>query len=153
MLNLKRKFHSNRRLNSASSSTAGSVSDLEDRVVMLCEDIPAENSFDSGRGSQSPGPCSSRGSHSEEHQSRSEPHTLHLSRDRLSYRQASYILEEPTQAHREYYMQGVVQVYEYLIKLFQFGVLENHLTVQTLLYIHEMHFFPLNVLHCKFQSF
>ncbi len=32
-----------------------SASDAEDRVVMLCEDIPSESSLDSGRGSQSPG--------------------------------------------------------------------------------------------------
>lgn len=61
MHSLKKKFRSSkRRLNSTSSSTQGSVSDLEDRVVMLCEDIPAESSsFDSGQGSQSPGKSSS----------------------------------------------------------------------------------------------
>lgn len=121
MLNLKRKFHSKRRLNSASSSTVGSVSDLEDRVVMLCEDIPAENSFDSGRGSHSLGARSSRGSHSEEHESGSEPHIIHLSRDRRSYRQACYVEREPTPVYKEYYVQRVVQVYEYL----QFNVLEK----------------------------
>lgn len=129
MLNLKRKFHSKRRLNSASSSTAGSVSDLEDRVVMLCEDIPTENSFDSDRGSlspgarscrgsQSPGARSSRGSQSEEHESGSEPHIFHLSRDRLSYRRACYVEREPPQAQREYYIQRVVQVYEYFEAFF-----------------------------------
>ncbi|XP_044190802.1 plectin a isoform X16 [Thunnus albacares] len=110
MLKLKRKFHSKRRLNSASSSTAGSVSDLEDRVVMLCEDIPAENSFDLGRGSLSPGAHSSRGSQSDEQESGSEPHIFHLSRDRLSYRQACYVEREPPRTQREYYVQRVVQV-------------------------------------------
>lgn len=115
MLNLNKKFHSRkRRLNSASSSTAGSVSDLEDRVVMLCEDIPVENSFDSGRGSNSIGARSSRDSQSEEHESGSEPHIIHLSRDRRSYRQACYVEREPRRPHKEYYIQRVVQVYEHL---------------------------------------
>lgn len=102
-----------RRLNSASSSTAGSVSDLEDRVVMLCEDIPTESSFDSGRGSYSVGARSSRGSHSEDQ----EPHGFHQSRDRLSdrlsHRQISSEEREPAQAHREYYTQ---RVYEFFFK-------------------------------------
>lgn len=114
MLNLKRRFHSRKkRLNSASSSTAGSLSDLEDRVVMLCEDVPAENSSDSGRGSRSPGVRSSRGSQSEGHESGSEPHIVHLSRDRLSYRQACYVEREPPRAHRGF-IQKRVQVYGYL---------------------------------------
>lgn len=117
MLNLRRKFHTKRRLNSASSSTAGSVSDLEDKVVMLCEDVPAEDSFDSSQDSQSPGARPSRGSHSQEHESGSEPHIIHLSRDRLSYRQACYVEREPARPHKEYYIQSVVQVYEYLEKL------------------------------------
>lgn len=111
MYNLKRKFSSKRRLNSASSSTAGSVSDLEDRVVMLCEDIPNESSYDSGRSSRSRGGRSSRGSQGEEQESGSEPPIIHLSRDRLSYRQACYVDKEP---RREYYIQRVVQVYEHL---------------------------------------
>lgn len=111
MLKLKRKFHSRkRRLNSASSSTAGSVSDLEDRVVMLCEDVPTESSFDSG--SQSPGASFDRGSQSEEHESGSEPHIIHLSRDRRSYRQACYVEKEPTQTQKKCYIQTVMQVYE-----------------------------------------
>lgn len=36
-------------------SSAGSGSDLEDRVVMLCEDVPSESSCDSGHGSQGAG--------------------------------------------------------------------------------------------------
>lgn len=114
MLKLKRKFSSKRRLNSTSSSTAGSVSDAEDRVVMLCEDIPAESSFDSGRGSQSPGARSSRGSQSEEHESGTEPHIFHLSRDRLSYRQACYVERERPRGRKEYFIHSV-QEYEYLL--------------------------------------
>lgn len=112
MLNIKRKFHSKRRLNSASSSTAGSVSDLEDRVIMLCEDVPAESSFDSGRGSQSPGARLSRGSQNEEHESGMDPHLIRLSRDRLSYRRACYMEKEAPRAQKEYYIQRVAQVYE-----------------------------------------
>lgn len=116
MLSLKRKFRSKRRLTSVSSSTAGSVSDLEDRVVMLCEDIPTENSFDSGRGSSSPGARFSRDSQSEDHESGSAPHIIHLSRDGLSYSQACYVELEPPRAQKEYYIQRVAQVYEYLFK-------------------------------------
>ncbi|KAA8586221.1 hypothetical protein FQN60_007790, partial [Etheostoma spectabile] len=110
MLSLKRKFRSKRRLNSASSSTAGSVSDLEDRVVMLCEDIPTENSFDSGRGSSSPGARFSRDSQSEDHESGSASHIIGLSRDRLSYSRACYGEPEPPRAQKEYYIQRVEQV-------------------------------------------
>lgn len=114
MLNLKRRFHSRkRRLNSASSSTVGSLSDLEDRVVMLCEDFPAQNSSDSGRGSRSPEVRPGRGSQSEGHESGSEPHIIHLSRDRLSYRQACCVEREPPRAHRGF-IQTCVQVYGYL---------------------------------------
>lgn len=115
MLKLKRRFSSKRRLNSTSSSTAGSVSDAEDRVVMMCEDIPAENSFDSGRGSQSPGARSSRGSQSEEHESGAESHIIHKSRDRLYYRQACYVDRDPHRARKEYFIQNVVEEYEYLL--------------------------------------
>lgn len=111
MYNLKRKFHSKRRLNSASSSTAGSVSDLEDRVIMLCEDIPHQTSYRAR-------------SHSEEPESGSESRVVHLSRDRQSYRQACYAERdrdrerEREPARREYYVQRVVQVYgEHLLTL------------------------------------
>lgn len=118
MLKVKRKLSmKKRRLNSASSSTVGSVSDLEDRVVMLCEDVPNENSFDSGRGSNSAGARSSRGSQCDEHESGSEQRYIHLSRDRHSYRQACYVEREPTRAQTQYYIQRVVQVYEYLFNL------------------------------------
>lgn len=41
-------------------NTSGSVSDVDNRVVMLCEDIPSEgSSWDSGRGSHSSGARSS----------------------------------------------------------------------------------------------
>lgn len=53
MLNMKRRLSFKKRRASSSSS------DVEDRVVMLCEDIPSEGSLDSGRGSQSPGARSS----------------------------------------------------------------------------------------------
>lgn len=55
LLNMKRRLSFKKR-RTGSSSTMASVSDMEDRVVMLCEDIPSE---DSGRGSQSPGARSS----------------------------------------------------------------------------------------------
>ncbi len=58
MLNMKRRLSFKKRRTS-SSSTKASASDVEDRVVMLCEDIPSESSLDSGRGSQSPGARSS----------------------------------------------------------------------------------------------
>lgn len=116
MLKLRRKFHSKRRLHSASSSTAGSASDLDDRVVMLCEDVPANgSSFDSGRGSQSPGQRSSRGSRGEERECGPEaPRVVHLSRERSSSRQACYAERErdPARPYREYYIQRVVEVYE-----------------------------------------
>lgn len=112
MFKLKRRNSSKRRLNSASSSTAGSVSDLDDRVIMLCEDIPAENSFDSGRGSQSPEARSSSGSKSQDQngsaQPGAEPQIIHLSRDRTSYRRARYIDGYPRKGS---YRQRVVHVY------------------------------------------
>jgi len=120
MHKLKRKFSSKRRLNSASSSTAGSVSDLDDRVIMMCEDVPNESSFDSGLSSHSLGACSSLGSQSEEHDSGSEPRFIHLSRDRTSYRRACYVGKEPQQDRRT---QRVLQVYEHL----KCGVSERNL--------------------------
>lgn len=112
MYSLKRKFSSKRRLNSSSSSTVGSVSDVEDRVIMMCEDVPRESSLDSAQSSHSLWGRSSRGSQGEEHDSGSEPHFIHLSRDRLSYRQACYAEEDP---RRQYYTQRIVQVYERLL--------------------------------------
>lgn len=58
MLNMKRRLSFKKR-RTGSSSTVASASDTEDRVIMLCEDIPSESSLDSGRGSQSPGARSS----------------------------------------------------------------------------------------------
>lgn len=108
MLNLKKRFNSRkRRLNSASSSTVGSVSDLEDRVVMLCEDVPS--AFDPGRGLRSPGTRSSQGSRSDGQEFATEPHLIHLSRDRPFPRQACYMEREPPRAH-----EGFIQVYRYL---------------------------------------
>ncbi|KAL2084633.1 hypothetical protein ACEWY4_020151 [Coilia grayii] len=56
MKSLKRRLTFRKR---RSSGSLASVSDGEDRVVMVCEDIPSEGSCDSGRGSQSPGGMSS----------------------------------------------------------------------------------------------
>lgn len=53
MLNLRKK---SKQKKGSVGFTGGSVSDMEDRVVMLCEDIPSEgSSWDSGWGSQSSG--------------------------------------------------------------------------------------------------
>ena len=63
--NLKKRFKHRKRSGSLVGSVTGSISDVEDRVVMLCEDVPSEgSSWDSGRGSQSPGTLSSSESHS-----------------------------------------------------------------------------------------
>ncbi|CAG5956560.1 unnamed protein product [Menidia menidia] len=53
MHKLRRKLHSRRRLGSSSSSAAGSVGDLEDRVIMTCEEIPVQGSSDWGLSSHS----------------------------------------------------------------------------------------------------
>ncbi|KAI2655804.1 Plectin [Labeo rohita] len=58
MLNMKMQLSLKKR-RAGSSSTVASGSEVEDRVVMLCEDIPSEGSLDSGRGSHSPGAHSS----------------------------------------------------------------------------------------------
>ncbi|KAL0173268.1 hypothetical protein M9458_033579, partial [Cirrhinus mrigala] len=58
MLNMKMQLSLKKR-RTGSSSTVASGSEMEDRVVMLCEDIPSEGSLDSGRGSHSPGAHSS----------------------------------------------------------------------------------------------
>lgn len=126
MHSLKKKLRSSkRRLNSTSSSTQGSVSDLEDRVVMLCEDISAESStFDSNRGLQNPGEfLSSRGSQIGEQEagsgSGSDPRIVHLSRDRHSYRQVLYSdMEHYPRGHGDYYVQRVVQGYAGFMSLF-----------------------------------
>lgn len=52
MLNMKRRLSLKKR-HTNSSSTVASLNDVEDRVIMVCEDIPSESSQDSGRGSQS----------------------------------------------------------------------------------------------------
>ncbi|XP_077051508.1 plectin a isoform X21 [Siphateles boraxobius] len=84
MFSLKKKVRSKR--SRSSSSSHGSVSDLEDRVVMLCEDMPSEASFDSGQGSISPGACSSGGSQSGDLEHVMEQRLSTLSRDGFSYR-------------------------------------------------------------------
>lgn len=59
MFSLKKKLTLKKR---RASSSSNSVSDAEDRVVMVCEEIPSEISVDSGRGSHSAGTRSSQGS-------------------------------------------------------------------------------------------
>lgn len=108
MLSLKKKYRFIKSsLNSPSSS---SLNDLENRVVMLCEEFPVEQSLDSGQGSQNHGVCTSQGSRSQGGTSESEPPVIHLSRDRLSYRKACYVETEPNPAHKGF-SQKVVQVY------------------------------------------
>lgn len=61
MLSIKKKSKPRKRSLGFSRGGSGSISDLDNRVVMLCEDIPSETSSsgDSGRGSQSSGTRSS----------------------------------------------------------------------------------------------
>lgn len=59
MFSLKRRLSIKKR---RASSSSNSVSDAEDRVVMVCEEIPSEISVDSGRGSHSTGTHSSEDS-------------------------------------------------------------------------------------------
>lgn len=65
MLNMKRRLSLKKRRTNL-SSTVASVCDVEDRVIMVCEDIPSETSQDSGRGSQSSRDCSNRDSQTED---------------------------------------------------------------------------------------
>lgn len=55
-------------------------------MVMLCEDVPSEASFDSGQWSISPGACSSGGSQSGDLEHGMEQRLSTLSRDGFSYR-------------------------------------------------------------------
>lgn len=55
-------------------------------MVMLCEDMPSEASFDSGQWSISPGACSSGGSQSGDLEHGMEQRLSTLSRDGFSYR-------------------------------------------------------------------
>lgn len=60
MLGVKKKLKQKKRSLGFSGRTSRLASDLDDRVVMLCEDIPSEvSSWDSGRGSNSSGARSS----------------------------------------------------------------------------------------------
>ena len=60
MLSLKKKSKQKKGSLGFVRGAAGSVSNVDDRVVMLCEDIPSElSSWDSGRGSHSSGARSS----------------------------------------------------------------------------------------------
>lgn len=56
MLSIKRKSKQRKGSQGFIRGASSSIGDADDRVVMLCEDIPSEaSSFDSGRGSQSSG--------------------------------------------------------------------------------------------------
>lgn len=60
MLSLRKKSKPRKRSLGFTGGKSGSVSNMDDRVVMLCEDIPSEgSSFDSGQGSSSSGARSS----------------------------------------------------------------------------------------------
>lgn len=86
MFSLKKKKKFSFRKSRSSLSSHGSVSDMEDRVVMLCEDVPSEVSFDSGQESISPGACSSSGSQSEDLEHGMGQRLSSLSKDGFSYR-------------------------------------------------------------------
>ncbi|TRY83017.1 hypothetical protein DNTS_007640 [Danionella cerebrum] len=78
MFSLKRRLSFKKRRTGSTSTMASSVSDLEDHVVMLCEEIPSESSLDSGRSSQSTETHSPMGSgHEIHHKSEFEDKELH----------------------------------------------------------------------------
>lgn len=124
MWSLKKKFHRKKHHGSSASSSAhGSVSDLDDRVVMLCEDLPNESSYESSSETTSQRSMSrssvsrrsmSRSSQSGEQESGTASYHPAISRDRLSYRQACYFEEAPTASQQGYYQVRRVQaVYGY----------------------------------------
>lgn len=106
MLSLKRKLRTRKRGSSSSSSAHGSVSDLDDRVVMLCENVPSEGSFDSE--SLSPEARSSCGSPSGEFELSMERWLSPVNRDKMSYRMACYteVVPAGTQAYSCYTQRG-----------------------------------------------
>lgn len=113
MFSLKRKLRRTKRHSSSSSSTHGSVSDLDDRVVMLCESVLSEGSFDSE--SLSPEARSNCGSQSGEFELSTEEQLSPV--NKVSYRMAYYtdvvpahVVPAGTQAY--YYTQRSSQVYE-----------------------------------------
>ncbi|KAL2079914.1 hypothetical protein ACEWY4_023707 [Coilia grayii] len=121
MWGLKRKLHRKKQRHSSSTSsstTHGSVSDLEDRVVMLCEDLPNESSYESSHDAETLSlshrsvsrSSMSRGSQSGTEQERHVITSRHppISRDRFTYRQACYFEEQPKTAPQEYYQVRVV---------------------------------------------
>lgn len=60
MLSIRKKSKQKKRSLGFTGSGLGSLSDVDDRVVMVCDDIPSEgSSWDSGRGSNSSGARSS----------------------------------------------------------------------------------------------
>ncbi|GAA6092241.1 plectin a isoform X3 [Tachysurus ichikawai] len=111
MFSLKRKLRRTKRHSSSSSSTHGSVSDLDDRVVMLCESVLSEGSFDSE--SLSPEARSNCGSQSGEFELSTEEQLSPV--NKVSYRMAYYtdvvpahVVPAGTQAY--YYTQRSSQV-------------------------------------------
>lgn len=110
MFSLKRKRRTRKRLSSSSSSTHGSVSELDNRVVMLCENMPSGGSFDSE--SLSPEARSNFGSQIGEFELSMERRLSPVNRDKISYRKAYYTEVVPAgmQAYY-YYTQRGSQVY------------------------------------------
>lgn len=95
-----------KRRRSSSSSVHGSLGDLEDRVIMLCENMPSERSFDSFE-SQSPEACSSVGSQSEEFELNKERWLSPVNRDKMAY--YSEMAHDGTACY--YYTQRRIQEY------------------------------------------
>lgn len=90
MLSLKKNSRSKKSSVSRSSSSR-SINDGDYRVVMLCEEFPAEKSSDSSRGSRSTGACSAQ-------RSEPEPPAVQPSRERLTHRRACFVEREPNAA-------------------------------------------------------
>lgn len=116
MFSLKKKKKFSSRKSRSSLSSHGSVSDFEDRVVMLCEDVPSEVSFDSGQESISPGACSSRGSQSEDFEHGMDQKLSSLSEDGFSYRKV-FVSETEVPWGQPCYLltQRVHQSYEFFL--------------------------------------
>ena len=134
MKKLKRKFHSQRRLNSASSSVAGgSISDLHDRVVMQCDEIPFSattttstststatdasldrgsnyNSFYRNSHHRSSGGGGGGCGGVRASRSSSQSTVQESAVEGLSYRQAGCVDQEALQGHRAYYVGRLVEM-------------------------------------------
>ncbi|TSK31514.1 Plectin [Bagarius yarrelli] len=104
MLSLKKKLRTRKRRSSSSSSAHGSVSDVDDRVVMLCETVPSEEeSFDLE--SLSLDACSSCGSQSEKLglSLGTEERLSSVNRNKMSYQRACYMNVVPAGMQEYYY--------------------------------------------------